>query len=232
MTLTLLHQTRSWVVIAKPAGLLTIPGRGEDEAPSAQELLEAQLGQRIFVVHRLDRDTSGALAFALNAEAHRSLSMAFEAGRIQKRYAALVEGQLAEPLDVQVALTPARKGKMRPVHPGEEGKAARTLFLPRERFATATLVEAQPLTGRTHQIRVHLRWAGHPLLVDAQYGRKQPLTARELGGDGDAPVLARTPLHAEQLAVPSLEGVPAAEILAPLPDDFARAVALLRARAG
>lgn len=228
MTLPLLHQARDWVVVAKPAGLLVIPGRDQEGGPCARQLLAQQLGREVWVVHRLDRDTSGALAFALTAEAHRSLSMAFEAGQIQKSYLALVEGALDQPLDLQVALAPARKGKMRPVYPAEEGKPSRTLFRPVERFARATLVEAQPLTGRTHQIRVHLRSAGHPLLVDPQYGRKQPMTAAELGGVGEEIVLARTPLHAHRLSVPALQAVPAAEIVAPLPDDLTRAVEVLR----
>jgi len=217
--LQLLHQARDWVVVAKPAGLLVIPGRGEEEGPSARELLEAQLGRQVFVVHRLDRDTSGALAFALTAEAHRSLSMAFEAGKIEKTYWALVEGRMTEPADVQVPLAPARRGRMRPTRPGEQGKAARTLVRPLETFAQATLVEATPLTGRTHQIRVHLRSLGHPLLVDPQYGRRLPVTG--LG-------LARTPLHAYRLSVPALPGVPPATVQAALPEDLAGALRVLR----
>lgn len=230
MTLEVLHDGGGFVVVAKPPRLLVIPGRGEDEAPSARELLQAQLGREVWVVHRLDRDTSGALLFALTAAAHRTLSMAFEAGRIQKTYAALVEGDLPEPLDVHVPLLPARKGKMRPARAGEGGKEARTLFRPRERFGRATLVEAEPLTGRTHQIRVHLRWAGHPLVVDPQYGTRPPLKASELGGSGDQPLLTRTPLHAERLVIPKLDGIPPTTVAAPLPEDLTSVLEALRAR--
>ncbi len=97
---------------------------------------------------------------------------------------------------------------------------------PLETFAHATLVECEPLTGRTHQIRVHLADAGHPLLVDHQYGRAAPLTAKDLGGEGDEVVLARTPLHAKSL---QLKGHgEALEVEAPLPADMARALELLR----
>ena len=110
---------------------------------------------------------------------------------------------------------------MRVAREGEVGKPSQTAIKPRALFPNASLVEAEPLTGRTHQIRVHLQAAGHPLLFDHQYGRKTPLTARELGGEGEAVILKRTPLHAERLVV---DGV---AIEAPLPDDIAAALALL-----
>ena len=229
MSLAVLHQGDGFLAIDKPAGRLVIPGRGEGEGPSLREELEAQLGRKLWVVHRLDRDTTGALLFALDAERHRSLSMAFEGGRVEKRYWALVQGRLEEPLDLEVPLHPARRGKMRPGRPGEpEAKPARTLVRPLELFAHATLVEAQPLTGRTHQIRVHLLSAGHGLLVDPQYGQPDLLRARELGGEGDETLLERTPLHAERVVLRGIEGVEPCEIAAPLPADMARTLDALR----
>jgi tRNA pseudouridine32 synthase/23S rRNA pseudouridine746 synthase/23S rRNA pseudouridine955/2504/2580 synthase len=195
-----------------------------------RELLEAQRGGKVFVVHRLDRDTSGVLVFALDAERHRALSMAFEAGTVRKRYLALVEGRVEAPQLVDVALAPARRSRMRVARPGEEGKASRTRVRPVETFAAASLVEAEPLTGRTHQIRVHLLHLGHPLLFDHQYGRDTPLTEQDLGGAGEAVVLARTPLHAGRLEWPALPGVEGRALESPLPEDLARAVALLRDR--
>lgn len=222
-----LHEGAGLLVVAKPAGVLVIPGRGEGE-PSLREQLEAQLRRKVFVVHRLDRDTSGVLVFALDAERHRALSVAFEGGQVRKRYMALVEGRVEAPQLVDAALVPARKGRMRVARPGEQGKPSRTRVRPVETFARASLVEAEPLTGRTHQIRVHLLSLGHPLLVDHQYGREEPLTARELGGEGDAVVLARTPLHAARLEWPALPGVEARAVEAPLAEDMARALELLR----
>jgi tRNA pseudouridine32 synthase/23S rRNA pseudouridine746 synthase/23S rRNA pseudouridine955/2504/2580 synthase len=178
----------------------------------------------------LDRDTSGVLLFALDAASHRALSMAFEAGRVEKRYLALVRGEVREPLDLSTHLAPARRGRMRPARPGEEGKPARTLVRPLERFGgRATLVEAQPLTGRTHQIRVQLLAAGYPLLVDHQYGHKAPIREIDIGGAGDAPVLARTPLHAAHVRLAQLPGIEDAEIESPLPQDMRRTIELLRA---
>nr|WP_153864777.1 MULTISPECIES: RNA pseudouridine synthase [Myxococcaceae] len=216
------------LVVDKPAGVLVIPGRSEEAGPSLREQLEAQLRRKVYVVHRLDRDTSGALVFALDAAVHRTLSMAFEEGRVRKRYLALVEGRLEAPQRVELALAAGRKGRMRPARPGEEGKPSVTEVRPVERFSTASLVEAEPLTGRTHQIRVHLTAIGHPLLMDHQYARDTPLTAADLGGEGTQPVLARTPLHAARLEWPALAGVAAGAVEAPLPADMAAAIALLQ----
>ena len=209
MHLVVLERRGGLVAIDKPAGLLVIPGRTPDDQVCAKAVLEQQLGQRVWVCHRIDRDTSGVVFFATDAEAHRAASMAFEHGEAKKRYLALVEGVVREPLDIDVPLTEARKGKMRPCFPGEEGKPARTLVRPVETFAGASLVECEPLTGRQHQIRVHLKVKGHPLLFDHQYGRKEPLVVAGV-------TLARTPLHAARLMIPSLE----LDVTSPLAADL------------
>ncbi|HZA13972.1 MAG TPA: RluA family pseudouridine synthase [Myxococcaceae bacterium] len=228
-TVPVLHRGRAYVAVDKPAGVTVIPGRGDERTPSLAEQLERELGARVWIVHRLDRDTSGVLLFALDAASHRTLSMAFEAGRVEKRYVALVRGDVREPLDLSTHLAPARRGRMRPVRPGEEGKPARTLVRPLERFGgRATLLEAQPLTGRTHQIRVQLLAAGHPLLVDHQYGHKAPIRERDVGGAGEAVLLARTPLHAAHVRLAQLPGIEDAEIESPLPEDMRRTISFLR----
>ncbi len=218
----ILGQWGGLVAIEKPAGLLVIPGRAPEDQECARDLLSEELGKRVWVCHRIDRDTSGIVLFALDAEAHRAASMAFENGEVKKRYLALVEGEVTAPLDLDQPLTEARKGKMRVLFPGEEGgKPARTLVTPRGpplpisgagrgegRF---TLVECEPLTGRQHQIRVHLKSAGHALLFDHQYGNKTPVTRNGV-------TLSRTPLHASRLVLESL-GV---AVESPLPEDLAR----------
>lgn len=215
------------LVVDKPPGVPVIPGR--DGGHSLRDALESQRGQKVFVVHRLDRDTSGVLVFALDAAVHRALSVAFESGKVRKRYLALVEGRLEAPRMVDAPLVAARKGRMRVARPGEpDAKPSRTRVRPVEVFERASLVEAEPLTGRTHQIRVHLLSLGHPLMVDHQYGREEPLTEQALGGEGDAVVLARTPLHAARVEWPALAGVEARAVEAPLPPDMLRARELLR----
>lgn len=232
MSLRILVEGPGYLALDKPPGVSVIPGRGETSPASLREQLETSLGRKLFVVHRLDRDTSGVLLFALDARTHRTLSMAFEAGKIKKRYWALVAGRLEAPLRIEVALAPARRGRMRPTHPGEEGQAAVTEVAPVEAWERASWIEAVPLTGRTHQIRVHLRSAGHPLLFDHQYGRKEPFSAAELGGTGTERVLSRTPLHARQLVLPALEGLEPAVIEAPMPGDMEVALRLLRGGRG
>ncbi|NNB95777.1 RNA pseudouridine synthase [Corallococcus exiguus] len=215
------------MVVDKPAGVLVIPGR--EGGASLRDTLEAHLGRKVYVVHRLDRDTSGALVFALDADVHRALSQAFEAGKVRKRYRALVEGRLEAPQMVDAPLVAGRKGRMRVAKPEEpDAKPSRTRVRPVEAFASASLVEAEPLTGRTHQIRVHLLSLGHPLLVDHQYGREAPLTEGDLGGQGTQEVLTRTPLHAARVEWPALPGLPARGVDAPLPSDMQRTLELLR----
>lgn len=225
MTIEVLRCVEGLVAVNKPPGLLVIPGRAPTDAACLRDLLAGQLGRPVWVCHRIDRDTSGVVLFATDAERHREISLAFEHGQVKKRYLAIVQGCLRAPLDIELALVQARKQKMRVAIAGEEGKPSRTLVRPRELFARATAVECEPLTGRQHQLRVHLRAKGHPLLFDHQYGRKEPWSERALGGSSDELVLARTPLHAERLEIESL----GFEIEAPLPRDLERTLELLRA---
>jgi RluA family pseudouridine synthase len=217
LELAVLHQAEGWLAVDKPWGRLVIPGRATLEVLSIRAQLEKQLNRRIWVVHRLDRDTSGVLLFALNKVAHRSLSMAFEAGQIAKVYLALVAGEMDAPHSVDAELVPARRGRMRVAKPGERGKSAFTQIDSIETFRGATLVEVRPQTGRTHQIRVHLRHLGFPLLVDPLYGKPGPL----LDETGNV-LLDRTPLHASRISVPALEGAAAAQVESSLPQDMTR----------
>ena len=214
------------IAVDKPAGMTVIPGRDQPPSASLRHLLEAQLQRPMWVVHRIDRDTSGVVVFALDAESHRTASMAFEHGQVQKQYLALVQGRIEAPVVIDVPLIAARKNRMRPALPGEEGKAARTRITPLETFANATWVSAEPETGRQHQIRVHLKAIGHPLLFDHQYGRKTPVLAAELAADQpkDDVALARTPLHAAHILIPAMNF----EARAPVPPDVERCLTLLR----
>jgi tRNA pseudouridine32 synthase/23S rRNA pseudouridine746 synthase len=225
---TVLHEDAQLLVVAKPAGRLVIPGRTGGERSLREELEEAH--GRLWVVHRLDRGTSGVLLFARTAEVHRTLNLSFEAGEPEKRYLAIVRGVAPDAVRVDVALAKGRKGRMRPARPGEEGaKPSATRFRVEERFAAPslggpfTLVEALPETGRTHQIRVHLSTLGCPLALDPDYGEGGPL----VGGDGSA-WLQRTPLHAERLRIRHPTDGRTLELVAPLPADLEEALAALR----
>ena len=216
----ILHRSPTWIAVEKPSGVLVIPGRGEGDRVCLRDEISQQLQQRVWVVHRLDRETSGILVLALDAATHRALSIAFEAGRIEKKYWALVRGSVLQPLDLAFALVEGRRHRMRPARAGERGKRARTLVRPIEVFRHASLIEAQPITGRTHQIRVHLAQAGHPLLADPVYARE----AVEPQG-----LIARMPLHAFRVSIHGIAGLDDQEIETPMPQDMKGALARLRA---
>ncbi|MBU3741352.1 MAG: RNA pseudouridine synthase, partial [Candidatus Kapabacteria bacterium] len=158
------------VVVNKPSGLLSIPDRFDKELPNVRGLLQQKYGE-IFVVHRLDRETSGVLIMARTADAHRHLSEQFEHHTVTKLYHAVVSGIVDRdeiPISIAIAPDQRRKGLMKP---SARGKEARTNLRVLERFRVATLIECELVTGRQHQIRVHCSAIGHPLLVDADYGR-------------------------------------------------------------
>ena len=222
-----LHEDAALLAVDKPAGWLVIPGRDPAE-PCLRAALEARHGP-LWVVHRLDRGTSGVLVFARTAAAHRALNLQFERGEPRKTYLALVAGAPAADFAVDAPIAPARRGRMKTVEPGDpRGKPARTAFRVLEAFparagrGALALLEARPESGRTHQIRVHLRAAGHPLAFDPDYGEEVPL----LDAAG-AVVLARTPLHAARLELTHPDGGPLS-LAAPLPADLAATLAALR----
>src|SRR5919204_4403748 len=195
MPIPILHEDAHLVAVDKPAGRLVIPGRGAPEL-TLQDELQAAYG-RLWIVHRLDRGTSGVLVLARTAESHRALNVAFDRRDVEKRYLALVRGTPPAEARLDAPIAPARRGRMRPGRRGDpKAKSAVTLvrlveaFAPRPELGPAplALVEALPETGRTHQIRVHLAWAGTPLAVDPDYGEKAPLV-----GAGGEPLLGRTP---------------------------------------
>jgi tRNA pseudouridine32 synthase / 23S rRNA pseudouridine746 synthase len=230
MKCPVLYEDRDVLAVAKPAGVVVIPARNEDASTSLRRLLEASRGEALWVVHRIDRDTSGVVLFARTAEAHRALSVAFERRDVEKTYLALTRGALSPSEgSIDYALHAARKGKMRPAHKGEpESLDAHTRYRVRTtwptRSGTVSLVELSPRTGRQHQLRVHLRAKEAPLLVDPLYGRAERVTARELGFDHDA-TLDRLSLHAASLDVPRPSGEGRLKIDAPLADDLSAMIA-------
>jgi RluA family pseudouridine synthase len=220
--LVLLHRDERVVAVAKPPGEPVIPARGEAAEACVRHRLERQLGRRLWVVHRIDRDASGVVAFALSAAAHREASLVFEHRTTSKTYLAFVAGEPgAGEGSVDVPLHSARRGKARPALPGEPGaRRAHTGWRLRKRWrdgdAVVSLVEVQPLTGRHHQIRVHLRSVGVPILFDPLYGRG--LMPPGLQG---APC-DRLALHAQRLELPSAGGEARLVLEAPLAEDLAR----------
>ena len=230
--LTLLHDDGSLVAVDKPAGEPVIAARGEPPEACVQKRLERQLGRRVFVVHRIDQDASGVVLFALDAAAHRAASLAFEHRRVQKHYLAFVAGAL-EPAEgrIELALHSARRGKTRPAKAGEPGaQSALTEYATRGRWlvgdgGVVSLAAARPHTGRHHQLRVHLRSLGAPILFDPLYGTGRLPEAR-----AEAPC-ARLALHAERVELQPDGGGPPLDVSAPLAPDLAALAEWLDARA-
>jgi 23S rRNA-/tRNA-specific pseudouridylate synthase len=251
-----LYHDDALVALARPAGRIVVQGRGAvpgrgaaaSERTLREDVAEA-LGHDVFVVHRLDRGTSGVLLFAVTVEAHRALSMAFERHQIDKRYWGLCRGTLVGSGEANRALVPISGGRVRPARPGEGGGKPRvTAWRAIERFGRSgegraggegggapafTSVELRPRSGRLHQVRAHLAVLGHPLAVDPDYGGAERLTARDLdprveGAAGDEPLLSRVPLHAESVRFRHPTSGKPVEISAPLPPDLAQVVAALR----
>ena len=225
MTLDVLLADEHLAAVAKPPGCIVVPGRGVPERTLREEA-EAVLGP-LWVVHRLDRGTSGVVLFARSADVHRSLCALFERHRVSKRYLALVGGVVEGDLRIDVPVAPGRKGRMR-AGEGLPGGRPSTTFVRSvvSLGGTATLVEAYPASGRTHQVRVHLAHAGHPLVVDPDYGEPSPWQV-----PGGSATLERTPLHAASLEfLHPVSGLPV-RVEAPLPPDMQAVLVELRRQA-
>jgi tRNA pseudouridine32 synthase/23S rRNA pseudouridine746 synthase len=177
--LNLLYLDEALLVVCKPAGLLAVPGRGEAGADNLTARLQAQhLDAR--VVHRLDMATSGLMVFARCAAAQRALSMAFEARRVHKQYEAVVEGSLAgDDGEINAPLQGDWPNRPRQQVSVENGKPSLTQWRVLQREAGTTRLALTPITGRTHQLRVHLQHIGHPIRGDALYA-PPPLQAERL----------------------------------------------------
>ncbi len=192
MSIRIVALGERWIAIDKPAGLLSVPGRGPEKADCAWRRLQA-IHPEAIPVHRLDMETSGLLLFARDADAHRALSRAFERREVEKRYVAIVHGapcsdagEIDLPLIVDWPRRPLQKLDL------EHGKRSLTRWRVLERHAATTRLALEPLTGRSHQLRLHLAALGHPIVGDPLYGRP----------DGAVRLL----LHAERLAF-TLDGV-------------------------
>lgn len=195
------------IVVNKTPQFLSVPDRYDPKIPNLFSSLIRKYG-KIYPVHRLDRNTSGILCFAKHDAAFKELSIAFEKRIISKTYLAIVQGvpmQVEGEIDQPIARHDHKK-KMRVNQ--KIGKASITRYKVKEAFRAHAALELQLITGRTHQIRVHLEWLGHPLLVDPSYGGKEQFLLSEIKskyrGDRqtERALLTRTPLHAQQIVLP------------------------------
>ena len=222
----ILYQDEHLAVIIKPPGIVVHPAAGHLRGTLVHGLLQRLSGLsgvggalRPGIVHRLDKDTSGLLVVAKNDQAHLRLSAMFKGRKVEKWYLALVHG-VPEPrsgkIKVPIGRHPLHRKKMLAGAP--RSREAETFYRVREAFRHWALLEVRPLTGRTHQIRVHLSYLGHPLLGDALYGGRRP------GG----PPAQRQMLHAWRLSFEHPVTKERLSFEAPPPEDFQRVLEELR----
>jgi 23S rRNA pseudouridine1911/1915/1917 synthase len=217
-----LYEDASMIVVDKPAGMAVHPGPGH----SGHTLVNALLAhcpdlpgiggvQRPGIVHRLDKDTSGLIVVAKTERAHNFLTRELAERRIKKTYLALVDGRLQPEqalIDAPVGRDP--NNRKRQMVRGVGGREAQTSYRVRHYFGAHTFLEASPITGRTHQIRVHLASLGHPVVGDELYGRSSSLVSRQF-------------LHAWRLVLQHPTDARELAFEAPLPEDLQSALSAI-----
>ena len=202
---SVVFEDESIIVIDKPPNLLVLPDRYNQMIPNLYHILKEELGE-IFIVHRVDKETSGAIVFTKTAMAHNILNDQFENGDVEKKYLAIVVGTLngAEGR-VEVPILENRN------HPGvmkvdmKRGKPSVTNYKVVEMFDGYGLIAAKPETGRMHQIRIHLASIGSPIMCDKIYGDGKPfflshVKSKYFSEGDEKPLLSRTALHAESIS--------------------------------
>jgi tRNA pseudouridine32 synthase/23S rRNA pseudouridine746 synthase len=203
--LVVLHRDASIIVVDKPAGLLSVPGRGPHLADCLISRIAAEY-PGVLLVHRLDRDTSGVMVFALTRQAQKSLGQQFERKQTQKTYVARVQGQVAEDAGtVDLPLIVDWPNRPRHMVCHETGKPAQTDWVVLDRGQGETRVEMTPRTGRTHQLRLHMMALGHPILGD-------PFYASDAGAPYD-----RMMLHSQKLTLTHPETGQGVTFVSPAP---------------
>lgn len=232
--LVVLYVDEALLVVNKPAGLPSLPDGYNFRLPHLKSLLEPGYGH-LWIVHRLDRDTSGLMVLARSAAAHRSLNLQFEARQVEKCYHAVVCGQPAwQVKTVGLPLRPNGDRRHRTVVDSRQGKPALTDFSVVDRWGSFCFLEALPRTGRAHQIRAHLAALGLPILGDSLYGGQEALFLSMLkpgfspGAAPEPALIRRCALHAHSLALNHPTSGEMLRLVAPYPKDFNAVLRMLR----
>ena len=234
--LDVLFEDRDIIVVNKRAGMVVHPAPGNTSGTLVNALVyrwhetRPAVGDvtRPGIVHRLDKDTSGVMVVARTERAYRSLAGQIKDRSAVREYLALVEGVIKEPsgeIDAPVGRSVANRKRMAVT--GVRSRSALTRFEVVEPLGPATLVRVRLETGRTHQIRVHMAYIGHPVVGDRTYRRGESAVMKTLRGAGVA--LDRQALHAARLSITHPVTGDPMQFEAPLPEDFRSAVTALRA---
>ena len=231
---SILFENDDYVIINKPAGLLVIPDRYDALKPCLIKMLNERY-EEVYVVHRIDMDTSGVICFALNAAAHKHASMLFEENKVDKTYLAICSS-IPTPengsIDTPIKASESVKGKMA-VH--AKGKQSLTHYETIEKLGSFGLLKIKLETGRTHQIRVHLSSISCPLIVDKKYGNSEAFFLSHIKGRkynrkkevSERPLMSRHSLHASKISFKDSKGqLICAE--ADYPKDFKAVINQLR----
>lgn len=227
-----LYVDEAVLVVNKPFGLLSIRDGYNPSLPHLSSVMEPLFG-KIWMVHRLDRDTSGVLVMARSADAHRSLNAQFQNRSVAKSYKALITG--SPPWTEKEVVLPLRRDgdrRHRTVIDFEHGRTASTDFSVLERYGNYSLVIARPSTGYTHQIRAHLAFLGFPIAFDTLYGNTHPQSEIQAAQSAGPTALSRLALHASTLTFDHPLTNQRQTYEAPLPEDFDLAIQLLRQSIG
>ena len=234
--IAILYEDDHLVAVDKPPGLLVVPDRYDRGEPTLVAEMAGRLRTdgklaeegRLFVVHRIDRGTSGIVLFAKDRDTHKALSTMFADRQVSKTYQAIVNGELASDagrIDLPIGLHPGDRSRM--TIRKRKGRESQTDFRVLERFVFYSYLELQPATGRQHQIRVHLQAIGHPVVGDEVYGDGKGVLLSELKrsyrpkSDRDEnPLMGRLALHAAALEFAHPGTGQPVRIEADLPKDF------------
>lgn len=239
----IIYEDAHLLAVGKPSGLAVIPDHWDPEIPNLQQLLEKKYekldgepGQSVWVVHRIDADTSGLVLFARSPEMHRELNLLFEANRVRKTYLAITRG--CPPAAEGAIELPLQPHPTRPqfMQAHKQGKPSLTHYRVLEKFKHYALLEVSPQTGRTHQIRVHLKEIRCPLAIDPLYGSGRAIDLSLFKRDylkkdpfeENHPLMARLTLHAWRLQFRDPLRGEERIFEAPLPKDFAALLKALR----
>lgn len=243
--LDVLHEDESLIVVNKPAGMIVHPGRGSYRGTLAgalqfhfDQLSNAAGSLRPGIVHRLDKDTTGVIVVAKNNQVHHRLSRQFEERTVRKEYCALVWGQPefdTDWIETFVRVHPKHREKMQVCDAVGKAREAVTWYEMVQRFEQCCYLRLLPRTGRTHQLRVHMAWLGHPILADGLYGGRSEVYVHDLldrePSDPPELLIQRQALHAFRLTLRHPEGGEEMTFEAPLPADMEQTLEVARSGA-